>query len=237
MFMFCSMNMAPPTSEDTAAREAADVARLGQHRARLERLAEVGMEMVEALRAEMIAARGQGDVTAAAEAARGFAHLARAVRHAIALDARLLRDARLGRAEAERDLWRDEARLGRQDRKEAVRGLVQGLIAHGGEGRRQDVLERKLHQRLDREDDRDAALFAPGLSLGQAIGRLCHELGLKPDWTCCDGEPWAPEAFDVCQALAHEQPLVVELANVGEDEAGNPLPPTLVTIGPKRPSG
>ena len=235
MFLFCSMDMAPPDPKDAAAREAADAARLEQHRARLERLAEVGMEMVEALRAEMIAARERGETAAAAEAARAFAPLARAVRHTAALDMRLVRDARLARAEAERDQWRDEARLGRRARKEEARGRIQDIITLAGESRGREALERRLHQRLDREDDRDAGLFAPDAPLGPAIGRLCYELGVKPDWDTCDGEPWAPEAFDAYQALARERPLEVELAN--PDQNGEPTPPTIITIGPRRPSG
>jgi hypothetical protein len=227
------MTTTPPAPEDAAAHEADEIVR--RHRVRLERLAEVGMEMVEALRAEMIAAQGRGDVAAAGETARGFAHLARAVRHAIALDARLVRDARLGCAQAERDQWRDEARLGRRARKEEARELVQDIIAHAGESR--GGLERRLHQRLDREDDRDTALFAPGAPLGPAIGRLCYELGVRPDWTRCDGEPWAPEAFDAYQALARERPLEVDILNFGLDAAGDPQPPTRVIFGPRRPSG
>ena len=231
MFLFCSMDMAHSDPDDPTAREAGEVVR--RHRARLERLAEVGMEMVEALRAEMIAARERGETAAAAEAARGFAHLARAVRHAIALDARLVRDARLSRAEAERDQWRAEAWRGRRGRKEEGRGLVQHLITHTGQG----SLERRLHDRLDREDDRDAALFAPDAPLGAAIGRLCYELGVKPDWDACDGLSWAPEAFDAYQALAREQPLEVELVTGAKDENGDPLPSKIITIGPRRPSG
>ena len=234
MFLFCSMDMAPPEPEDDTTARAADEI-VARHRARLERLAEVGMEMVEALRGEVIAAQGQGDLAAAAEAARGFAHLARAVRHAIALDARLVRDARLSRAEAERDQWRAEAWRGRRGRKEQVRGLVQHLIAGTGESRGQGSLERKLHDRLDREDDRDAALFAPDAPLGAAVGRLCYELGVRPDWDDCGGLAWAPEAFDAYQALAREQVLEVEIANPDKD--GQPQPPTIVTIGPRRPSG
>ena len=230
------MDMAPPDPEDGNAREAEDAARLARHRARLERLAEVGMEMVEALRAEVIAAQARGDVAAAADGAREVGHLARAVRHTIALDARLVRDARLGRAEAERDKWRDEARLGRRARKEEARGLVQDLIAHS-DSRSHEGLERRLHQRLDREDDRDAALFGPDMPVGPAIGRLCYELGVRPDWTSFDGEPWAPEAFDAYQALARERPQEVNILNSGQDENGEPIPPTRITFGPKRPSG
>ena len=231
------MDMAPPDPEeitpDAAAQEADAAVR--RHRAWLERLGEVGMEMVEAVRAEMIAARG--DATAVTEAARTFAHLARAVRHTIALDARLLRDARLSRAEAERDRWRDEAWLGRRARKEQVRARVQDLIAHDSQSRSQHGLERRLHQRLDREDDRDAALFAADAPLGLAIGRLCYELGVRPDWQAFDGQPWAPEAFDAYQALSRERPLEVELAGLDTDANGDPLPPTIITIGPRRPSG
>ena len=232
------MNMAPPDPEDAAAREAEDAVRLERHRARLERLAEVGMEMVEALRAEMIAAQGRGDVAAAGEAARGFAHLARAVRHTISLDARLVRDARLGRAEAERDRWRDEARLGRHARKEEARELLQDMIEHHtGDSRGRESLARRLHQRLDREDDRDTALFAANTPIGPAIGRLCYELGVRPDWTACDGEPWAPEAFDAYQALARERPQEVNILHFAPDEDGEPKPPTRVIFGPRRPSG
>ena len=235
MFLFCSMDMTQPTPHDPTAREADEVVR--RHRARLERLAEVGMEMVEALRGEVIAAQTRGDLSAAAEAARGFAHLARAVRHTIALDMRLVRDARLSRAEAERDQWRAEAWRGRRGRKEEVRGLVQHLIAGVGEARGQGSLERRLHDRLDREHDRDAALFAPDASVGAAVGRLCYELGVKPDWDACDGLSWAPEAFDAYQALARERPLEVEIVTSAKDENGDPKPNTIVTIGPRRPSG
>ena len=107
--------------------------------------------------------------------------------------------------------------------------------ADGGRGR--ERFERKLHQRLDREDERDAALFGPGAPLGPAIGRLCYELGVRPDWTVCDGEPWAPEAFDAYQALARELPLVVNVLHFTPDEDGNPRPPTRVSFGPRRPSG
>jgi len=231
------MHTTPPDPDDAAALEADDAARLARHRARLERLAEVGMEMVEALRAEMISAQGRGDVTAAGEAARGLGHLARAVRHTVALDTRLARDARLRRAEAERDRWRDEARVGRRARKDEVREHVQALIARAGDSRGREALERRLHQRLDREDDRDTALFAPDTPLGPAIGRLCYELGVRPDWEACDGEPWAPAAFDAYQALARERPVVVDILKFAPDENGDPQPPTEVIFGPRRPSG
>ena len=232
------MDMAPPDPEDATARETGDAARMVRHQARLERLTEVGMEMVEALRAEMIAARDQGEPTAAADAARSFRHLERAVRQSIALDARLMREARLGRVEAERDRWRDEARLGRRARKEEARELLQDMIEHHtGDSRGRESLARRLHQRLDREDDRDTALFALDAPLGPAIGRLCYELGVRPDWTACDGEPWAPEAFDAYQALARERPQEVNILHFAPDENGESKPPTRVIFGPRRPSG
>ena len=206
-------------------------ARTERHRHRLERIAEIGMEMIEALRLEWAEPAPDQPRRSAPEIAQAFAQLARAVSRAAALDARLLRDAKLRALEADRDRWRHEARQGRAAVKAEVRGAVQTLIAKTPAGRKsRDSLERRLHARLDRLDDTADAWLAT-TPVPEVIARICYDLGLSPDWARLDDD-WAQDAQDAFDRISHHKPLVVELVDFD-----NPDQPGEMIVMRRRPSG
>jgi len=207
-------------------------ARMARHRDRLERLAEIGMARVEALEAEIAAGPPVGEPPLSAlEAARIFAYLSRAVRQAIALDARLVREAAMRRLQADRDQWRDEAWVTRRTRKQEVREALHRVIEDVPGNRSTLDLERRLDNRLDRDhDDRDAC-FAD-VPAGEIIVRIARDLGLDPDWAAYGDLPWGSDAAEAARAIGSNPNIEVHLRNWGPGCVE--IEPTVIYV-PRRP--
>ena len=184
-----------------AAHEARTERQLGM----LQRLAELAMAMAEAIGEEALAARpipGQtpgdgegGPRRSPADLAAVFTGVSRAVRQTIALEARLMsdgvgREARAGQVELERR--REDARAALRRRRIEVRDIVQAVIEAESDDCIHSSLRRTLDARLERETDDSDILDLP---LGEAVARICRDLGLSPDWLGWDAD-WATEALD-----------------------------------------
>ena len=147
----------------------------------LGRIAEAGLEIVVALEAQ---AKG-GEVVVQGDLAMAFNRVARAVRHTLMLQARLveaLKDHEAGRASLKADLNARAARL------------VRGAIEDDGEARadagRAERLAAEAAERLRAEDIGDL-LTRP---FGEAVAGICRDLGLSPDWLALAEDCYAAEA-------------------------------------------
>lgn len=185
-----------PDAPTDAPTDAPVDARTARHLRMLERLSEIGMELAEAIGREALAEPGEGEVRrSAGDRGPVFARVARAVRQTVALEARLAndaqtREARLGQAErADRQA---ETRRARARREAEVRDIVQTVIEAETSDCVHSSFRGALDARLDREDD-DSDLA--DLPLGEAVARVCRDLGLDPDWSDWDAD-WAGEALE-----------------------------------------
>jgi hypothetical protein len=204
-------------TDDAASAEAADPAVLrAERRLRmLEKLAQMEMELAEALQRQAIAAanptpRAQPDAAAsvpraapdtADDLSAAFARIARSLRLTLALQARAEEQLRallageaakveVRRAEAGRRAAEEE-----RARSDRHRNEVERLVSEAAEREVEDeaaldgVLE-ALEQRLEQDD---AYWDLDQMPLREAVERLCADLELAPDWSRWQGEGWTPE--------------------------------------------
>ena len=157
--------------------------RAERHARVLRELTEIGMDLAREVRRQALEA---GTDIPAADLALEFSRIARAVRQTVALEAKLAEDrqARADKTEASRVL---DARVRGIRRKTRVIGLVERVLESESDGER---LLDDLAERLEDENDTDFA-DAP---IGELVARICRDLGVTPDWTLWDDEPWAIEA-------------------------------------------
>jgi hypothetical protein len=150
--------------------------------AMLTRLAQVGMEIVEAV--------GREAKTAPIEAGLAFARVSRAVRMTIALQSRLMKDlAALDRADHMAEKARTTRRRIRLSQlvEDAARAKVAAQREAGGrywadEDAIEDEIEQlssEAYERLIDAEDGDIS----GRPLGDVAAGICKDLGLSPDWT------------------------------------------------------
>jgi hypothetical protein len=203
------MYHAPTSSTDRAADRDA------QRAATLQELAEIGMDLARALRREVMAAAEAPSPEAATEPRAGapgmaevglaFSRISRAVRLTLALEARLEAD---GKAVAQaprpasgsaqeillerfRRVWRQADEEHADKVRDAVERLIEVEVEAGAETERAERLRARLDERLEAEaGDEDFA----GLPIGEAVARICRDLGLTPDWGLWDDEDWGLEA-------------------------------------------
>ena len=142
----------------------------------LTRLAEIGMDIAEAAGAAARASlAGEGPANDRIDPGLTYSRAARAVRMTIALQSRLLADlAALDRGEA----------LAREAKVQARRSRIHHIVSKAIEAEHRDVrdivvLNHETQERLRDEDDYGDLLELP---LGEAVARICRELGLSPDW-------------------------------------------------------
>jgi hypothetical protein len=182
-------------------------------------LAETGMEMAEGVRRQAAvlpviesATLEQGDarqlyaaekaICARRELALIYQRVSRAVRQTLALHAKfedehLTRYEKIRAAQQAADklaansaLWRN-----RKLAERAVARLIEtendDAGAEGNEGADEaevSLLREALHERLD---DYEALDELDGKSVGEIIARICRDLGVEPDWSLWQDEPWA----------------------------------------------
>jgi hypothetical protein len=173
---------------ETAEREGrAGAATSEGMRRRLERqlqvlgaLAEIGLELAQA-----VEARGKAPDADPDAAALAFSRVARAVRQTVMLQARLI--------EAQED--RKTAQAGRKAaaRASAARVLREVIEDEGGDQERAERLAAEAAERLEQEDFGDLQ----SRPFGETVAGICRDLGLSPDWLCL-----TEDLFDAEAALA-----------------------------------
>ncbi|QUD89203.1 hypothetical protein [Phenylobacterium montanum] len=185
-------------------------ARALRHGRVLARLAEIGMEMAEALgrearaRAEAAEA-GEAGPAAAGDPGLAFSRIARAVRLTLALEARLAEgpaerasgpevEARREAEAARRARAEDRAlteRVGRNiiavNNQAAARKAIETLIETEAEACDIEPLLDALAERLNEPTEADFA----DRPVSETIARICADLGLRPDWGLWRDEAWA----------------------------------------------
>jgi hypothetical protein len=162
-----------------AALSARDEVMVERQLAILGRLAEAGLEIAVALEVQ---ARG-GEAVVQGDIAMAYNRVARAVRHTLMLQSRLIELRRGGQ----------EARA----RRKAAAGasaarILRGVIEDGeaGDAERAERLAVEAAERLRQEDFGDL-LSRP---FGEAVAAICKDLGLSPDWLRLAEDCFAAEA-------------------------------------------
>ena len=155
--------------------------RAERHLRVLQELADIGMELARAVKAQAL--DPQADPAAAAELGLTFSRIARAVRQTVALEARLDRDRQTAAAErAERRVR--QARDRALQNKARVRDLVERAIDAGAsDAATAEDLLLDLDERL--EDADDLAGFADR-PVAEIVARICRDLGVAPPPNCWD---------------------------------------------------
>jgi hypothetical protein len=185
---------APPVAvEDWAATL------IAQQLAMLSDLAEVGMQIVRAIRDQ---ATGQGSDEAGdtapvvtGDVALAYARAARAVRLTLALQSRLI---------AQRQAWllstaQAAADAAKQRDYQNIfldvpnKQRVQRMIGRVAQGQRADkeTVERLMVEAAERLDDKDRYGDILERPFSEIIAAICRDLGLSPDWPRLSQEPWA----------------------------------------------
>jgi hypothetical protein len=187
------MNMASQTAASAATAQADPIGARTESRAcdsveemterhliMLKELAEIGMDLARTIRQQ-----AEAEPEKAANLAQGFAHVAKAVRQTVALEAKL--------AEGPR-----QASVLRQ-RKKQIRRTIERAIEDQMEGFSFNLALCDLHERLEGERfDEDILDLPPS----QIIQRICKLLGVKPDWEHWQDEAWAVEEREAAEAKA-----------------------------------
>jgi len=167
--------------------------RLDRQLALLDRLAEIGLEIAEAIGAQ---ARS-GEPFDAQAAAMAYARVARAVRQTVMLQSRLIADRPAPLKETDHCLTPED------HAKDRVARIVHRVIAaeHDDEDRIERLQDEAI-ERLQDEDIHGAVLTRP---MSEMVADICQDLGLDPDWTRLARECWAVEEIasgDVGEPLA-----------------------------------
>jgi hypothetical protein len=227
MFMICSeMSAAAALTETGSPASAPDAASplLARQLAQLDRLAEAGVEMAEALASQ---AKGSGPEVVEGDVALAYARVSRAVRMAVMLQSRL-RDG--ARTEATADTARADNRPDLENmRKTRVQRIVARVFDDAHPEADQEQFEHIGADARERLDDDD--LYGDVLSrpISELVAQVCHDLGLEPDWASLAHEPWAQreiESGEVGRPLAGRV-LPCERQRTGQvaQRAGGGIPP------------
>jgi hypothetical protein len=183
----------PPAADDPAVLRAEERLRM------LRELAEIGMEIARALGRDVVSAESTEDDKAKSPA-EAFGVVSRAVRLTLALEDKIdaaLRDLKAGvvwerTIEQQRAARRAEVAADRAE-DECVR-RVSLLVANVAEREIGDIESfHDFHEAMEeRLKEDEAYLDCAGQPLRETVERLCHDLGLHPDWSRWDGEGWEP---------------------------------------------
>ena len=178
--------------------DAATESRAERHLRLLQELAEMGMDIARAVRAEAVA-QDDGQERTPSRFGRGdlglmYSRIARAVRQTLALEAHVAEDAGKARVEQERRRV-NVAQLVFQQRQEDIRDFVARAIEADAVER--NALDGDVERLLDDLDERledgrydDALADAP---IAELVARICDDLGITPDWRIWNDQDWAIE--------------------------------------------
>lgn len=172
------MSTAATRPPDTATLPEDDTPRLERQLAILGQLAEIGLTLAQAIERQ-VGEAGQ-DARATASAAVAYGRVARAVRLTIALQSRLIADAR---APAEADLDRQRAERRTRIARIVGRAVDAELGPVSAAFRKPEIRERLEH------DDIYGDLLARPAS--EIVAEVCEDLGVSPDWAQLAAEAWA----------------------------------------------
>jgi len=154
---------------------------LARRLARLDRLAEAGMELIEALVAQ---AKGTGPKAVEGDVALAFSRVSRAVRLAVLLHSELVKGAE------DPEAAQQEAAQGREAKVESVLRIVRRVARDhcGHKGFALGAYTGEAKERLDNDDIYGLVATRP---LGELVAMICDDLGLQPDWGHLAAEAWA----------------------------------------------
>jgi hypothetical protein len=149
--------------------------------ARLDRLAEAGMEMIEALTAQ---ARGTGPKVVEGDVALAFGRVSRAVRLAVLLHSELVKGAE------DPGAARQAEAQGREAKVESVVRIVKRVARDhcGHKGFALGAYAGEVKERLDNDDIYGLVATRP---VGELVAMICDDLGLQPNWDHLAAEAWA----------------------------------------------
>ncbi len=189
------MSVNPEFSDPEDPHVAATIARAERRRGKLERMSDIGMDLIEQVGAHAAADRAAVNEARGGNPCRAFAVVSRAVRMTLALEARVddqilamrrgefsaPRRVRAAAAEtAEPETAQPVVKLPdpRRDRADiAVREVIHLEV--------ESITE--AHERLDalheRLFDRECYDVLLNLPLRDAVAAICADLGLEPDWS------------------------------------------------------
>jgi len=183
---------APPAAEPAAGL---DPARLERQLDRLDRLADLGLEIVEGLAAQ---AKGTGPKVVEGDLALAYDRVSRAVRMATALQSRLMMDFRQAPAQTPAGgpppagpAPAEQARA----RKDGVARIIHRVAeGQGGlEGFQVSWLDRQARERLEHDDIYGQVMTQP---VSELVARICDDLGLTPQWKHLALEAWAEDEIE-----------------------------------------
>ncbi len=196
---------------------AAALERGERHTRMLARLAQIGMELAEAL-------AKRANETDGADAASAFAKIAQAVRRTIALEVHLSEGLGVKRAHliAERASGHSAARAVHKEAKDdAIHDAVTDAISEAFEDDQPayaDELTADIGELLADADDFPDYLQRP---VGETVAKLCVIFGLDPQWAVQQDEGWVVKRPPFSSALWYEN---------GPRAPGVPVP-----VGPEPP--
>jgi hypothetical protein len=178
--------------------EAPPESRAERHLRLLQELAEIGMDIARAVRAEALARDDAAEPTPSrfgkGDLGLVYSRVARAVRQTFALEARLAEG--IEKARVDREQRRvNVAQLEFEQRQEDIRDFVAQAIE--ADAARRHTPEEAVERLLDDLDERledgaydDALADAP---IAELVARICDDLGISPDWRIWDDQDWAIE--------------------------------------------
>ena len=198
-----------------------DRANLDRQLAKLDRLGDLGLQIVEALADQ---AKG-GRIVVVGDLALAYDRVARAVRMTVMLRSRLVAEGRETAAKpaSAAGAAADPAAA----RKDAISRVIK-RIAQGDErldGFQMAWAAREARERLEHDDIYGEVMSQP---VSELVGRICHDLGLNPDWAQLAQEAWAQDEIDRGDVGLALQDYLDEEADDddgGGEEADDPPPP------------
>ena len=176
LFMFDAETIPDPAPTDPAADRAE------RHGRVLQELTDLGMRLARAVSAQA----ADADPAAAHGLALDFARIARAVRQAVALEARLADDRQAGLAERAQRREREAETLARH-RTHRIETLVERAIDAEASGSEAESLYLDLQERLEDADDLAGFHDRP---IPEIVARICKDLGVTPPEIHWDDADW-----------------------------------------------
>jgi hypothetical protein len=204
---------------------------------RLDALAELGLDMAQAIAAE----KADGAVTA-------FSRVAKTVRLCGLLQSKLIKDMdeAYRRALASAPLVEAQARIKAtqqdpaHDHKARVEKIVERQVRARHKGDEQEV-ERLMLEACERLDDDDIYRDVLTRPVGELVALICKDLGVDPDWPQLAQEAWAQDEIErggegspflAMTEGARPPPLAGEGDHEVVERAWCAAPPTAARAGP-----